>query len=98
MLEALEHAKMQDRFEWLRETSFTGSIFNVDSTVDRAPVEGTHVAHVDIAENVCHTGHIGPLNNVTAGAASAEVIFLSHNNFIYLDDIFWPDPSHGRDR
>ena len=71
MLEALEHAKMQDRFEWLRETSFTGSIFNVDSTVDRAPVDGTHVAHVDIAENVCHTGHIGPLNNVTAGAASA---------------------------
>ena len=38
-----------------------------------APVDGTHVAHVDIAENVCHTGHIGPLYNVTAGAARGDL-------------------------
>ena len=57
-----------------------------------------HMLRMLILQRMFVIGHIGLLNNVTAGAASAEVIFLSPNHFIYLDDIFWPDPSHGRDR
>lgn len=41
MLDALEHAQKADRYTWLRETSFTGTVLDLRISFDRSPVDGT---------------------------------------------------------
>ena len=82
ILEALENAKFQDRFDWIRETSFTGTVFDSKNPVDRAPIDGTDAARKKLPSLFVHTGQIGPLTPVTAGAASANATFPSQHNII----------------
>jgi hypothetical protein len=41
MVDALEHAHVEDRINWLREASFAGTVFDPRVSFDRSPVEGT---------------------------------------------------------
>ena len=75
MLDALESARMQDRWEWIRVTSYTGTIFEPQSPLDRSAADGTQLLHVIIAYAILVTGEIGPLVTVKAGTASAKVHF-----------------------
>ena len=53
MLDALESARMQDRWEWIRVTSYTGTIFEPQSPLDRSAADGTQLLYVIIA--LCDT-------------------------------------------
>ena len=61
MFEALENAKFQDRFDWIRETSFTGTVFDLKMPVDRAPIDGTGVAHAEIESTFAIQGKLARL-------------------------------------
>ena len=53
MLDALESARMQDRWEWIRVTSYSGSIFDRKTPFDRSPIDGTHLLHAITASRLC---------------------------------------------
>ena len=81
MREALASAHMGDRVDWLREASFSGTVFDPRVRFSRAPVDGT-LLQCQCAKCCKYvTGEIGPLVTVTGGAATAKVPrFLKRSN------------------
>ena len=52
MYNVLEYNKMIDRWEWIRQTSITGSVFDLDQEVDRSLLDGIlQLIHVHVHLN-----------------------------------------------